>query len=499
MTLRFTNLLNNMIKYLYVILLGLLLTACQPTIEEGADNAPLSPKRTVLRVGTLYGPQIYVNNAQGETGFDYEMAKRFAQHLGVPLEMIPFTDRKLLFKALKDNDIDIIAAGIAKTPNRTEQFKMGPTLYKVDQVLVYREGTPEPSDIGSLSGEITVMSDSSSVNTLTQLQKNYPELLWNQVTDKDNEELFALIAKGELNYTISDSNSLLINQRFLPELRAGMILEEKIEVVWLLPPKNSDKLMSQLLAFWHKEQRAGTLEHLNEKYFGHVKRFDYVDTRAFIRAIDNVLPAYRSLFETYSGELDWRKLAAASYQESHWNPNARSRTGVRGMMMLTRPTASYVGVDDRTDAEQSIRGGAIYLKDMMEQLPESIKDSQRIWFALAAYNIGMGHVEDARRLAVSMDMDPDAWRDVKKVLPLLQQKKYYKQTRYGYARGSQAVHYVDSIRRYYDTLVWVDNQTKKMEVIDSPTQQLADEKTLEHAKQSQVKPAVSKPVSTLMQ
>jgi membrane-bound lytic murein transglycosylase F len=172
---------------------------------------------------------------------------------------------------------------------------------------------------------------------------------------------------------------------------------------------------------------------------------------------------------------------------------------VRGMMMLTRPTASYVGVDDRTDAEQSIRGGAIYLKDMMEQLPESIKDSQRIWFALAAYNIGMGHVEDARRLAVSMDMDPDAWRDVKKVLPLLQQKKYYKQTRYGYARGSQAVHYVDSIRRYYDTLVWVDNQTKKMEVIDSPTQQLADKKILENSKQSQVKPAVSKPVSTLIQ
>ncbi|ABE54558.1 Lytic transglycosylase, catalytic [Shewanella denitrificans OS217] len=463
-----------MIKYLYVILLGLLLSGCQPAEVVEIEASPKAQKRTVLKVGTLYGPQIYVNNSQGETGFDYEMANRFADYLGVSLEMIPFTDRKQLFKALKDNDIDIIAAGIAKTPGRGEQFKMGPTLYKVNQVLVYREGTPEPKDIGTLSGEITVMSNSSSVNTLTQLQKDYPELLWNQVNDKDNEELFALIAKGELNYTISDSNSLLINQRFLPELRAGMILEEKIEVVWLLPPKNSDKLMSQLLAFWHNEQRAGTLEHLNEKYFGHVKRFDYVDTRAFIRAIDNVLPAYRSLFETYSGELDWRKLAAASYQESHWNPNARSKTGVRGMMMLTQPTASYVGVSDRTDAEQSIRGGAIYLKDMIERLPESISDSQRIWFALAAYNIGMGHVEDARRLAVSMDMDPDAWRDVKKVLPLLQQRKYYKQTRYGYARGSQAVHYVDSIRRYYDTLVWVDNQTKKMEVIEAPVEILAD-------------------------
>ncbi|WP_351010647.1 membrane-bound lytic murein transglycosylase MltF [Shewanella sp. S1-58-MNA-CIBAN-0166] len=459
-----------MIKTLFIILLCGILSACQPVDIQDVDIAAPAPKRTVLKVGTLYGPQIYLNSEQGESGFDFEMAQRFADYLAVPLEMIPYTNRKQLFAALKENKIDIIAAGIAKTPNRSQQFKLGPTLYKVNQVLVYKEGTPEPKDISTLSGEITVMANSSSVNTLTKLQKDYPELMWNQVNDKDNEELFALIANGELNYTISDSNSLLINQRFLPELRAGMILEEKVEVVWLLPPNNSDRLMSKLLAFWHKERRAGTLEHLNEKYFGHVKRFDYVDTRAFIRAIDNILPEYRSFFEQYSGELDWRKLAAASYQESHWNPSARSPTGVRGMMMLTQPTAAYVGVDDRLDAEQSIRGGAFYLKDMMERLPDTISEAQRIWFALASYNIGLGHVEDARRLTESMGMDPSAWRDVKKVLPLLQQSKYYKQTRYGYARGSEAVHYVDSIRRYYDTLVWIDNQTQKLEIIEEPQQ-----------------------------
>ncbi|WP_351124607.1 membrane-bound lytic murein transglycosylase MltF [Shewanella sp. T24-MNA-CIBAN-0130] len=459
-----------MIKTLLIILLCGILSACQPVDIHKVDIAAPAPKRTVLKVGTLYGPQIYLNSELGESGFDFEMAQRFADYLALPLKMIPYTNRKQLFAALKENKIDIIAAGIAKTPNRGQQFKLGPSLYKVNQVLVYKEGTPEPKDISTLSGEITVMANSSSVNTLTKLQKDYPELMWNQVNNKDNEELFALIANGELNYTISDSNSLLINQRFLPELRAGMILEEKVEVVWLLPPKNSDRLMSQLLAFWHKERRAGTLEHLNEKYFGHVKRFDYVDTRAFIRAIDNILPEYRSFFEQYSGELDWRKLAAASYQESHWNPRARSPTGVRGMMMLTQPTAAYVGVDDRLDAEQSIRGGAFYLKDMIERLPDTIPEAQRIWFAMASYNIGLGHVEDARRLTESMGMDPSAWRDVKKVLPLLQQSKYYKQTRYGYARGSEAVHYVDSIRRYYDTLVWVDNQTKKLEVIEDTEQ-----------------------------
>lgn len=465
-----------MIKNIFILLFALFLTACEPTKTLQPQDI-ISPqlKRTELKVGTLYGPQIYLNSEElGESGFDYEMANKFAEYLNVPLQMVPFTNRKQLFNALKTGKIDIVAAGIAKTPSRSQQFKLGPTMYKVNQVLVYREGTPEPKDIAELSGEITVVSNSSSVNTLNQLQKNHPDLMWNQIQE-DNEDIFALVANGEINYTISDSNSLLINQRFLPELRAGMILEEKLEVVWLLPPNGSDRLMSKLLAFWHNEKRAGTIEHLDEKYFGHVKRFDYVDTRAFIRAIDNVLPEYRSMFEQYSGEIDWRKLAATSYQESHWNPSARSPTGVRGMMMLTLPTAAYVGVEDRLDAEQSIRGGATYLQNMIDRLPESIPESQRIWFALASYNIGLGHVEDARRLTQSMGMDPSAWRDVKKVLPLLQQSKYYKQTRYGYARGSEAVHYVDSIRRYYDTLVWVDNQTKKLEILDAPIEVLAED------------------------
>ncbi|HBF48524.1 MAG TPA: lytic transglycosylase F, partial [Shewanella frigidimarina] len=160
-----------MIKTLFIILLCGILTACQPVDIQDVDIAAPAPKRTVLKVGTLYGPQIYLNSEQGESGFDFEMAQRFADYLAVPLEMIPYTNRKQLFAALKENKIDIIAAGIAKTPNRSQQFKLGPTLYKVNQVLVYKEGTPEPKDISTLSGEITVMANSSSVNTLTKLQK----------------------------------------------------------------------------------------------------------------------------------------------------------------------------------------------------------------------------------------------------------------------------------------------------------------------------------------
>ncbi|MDO6613110.1 membrane-bound lytic murein transglycosylase MltF [Shewanella sp. 1_MG-2023] len=467
--------MTKLLKIVAIISITLLLSACHQANMKATEFIEETPQRTVLKVGTLYGSQTYLNSDQGESGFDYEMAAKFADYLDVPLEMIPYHNRQQLFEALRLKQIDIVAAAITTTKNRREQFLLGPTLYEVNQVLIYKSGNLKPRDFNKLQGDVIVISESAAVDTVIKLQQTNPNLSWQQVDDKDNEELFSMVASGEVLYTIADSNSLLINQRYLPELREGIVLDEKTEVVWLLPPLDSDRLMSALLSFWHNQKRNGTLEHLNEKYFGHVKRFDYVDTRAFIRAIDNVLPEYQALFEKHAGNLDWRKLAAAGYQESHWNPKARSPTGVRGMMMLTQPTASSVGVDNRLDAEQSIRGGAIYLQKMIDRLPASIPDSQRIWFALASYNVGLGHVEDARKITQGMGKDPSAWRDVKQVLPLLQQRKYYQHTRYGYARGSEAVHYVDNIRRYYDTLVWVDNQTKQLELELEQTEALAEE------------------------
>lgn len=456
-------------RFLLVYCCVILLAACQKVAVEQEKPSVIVPK-TELVVGTIFGPQIYFSTGQGDSGYDYEMAERFAKYLELELKMQPYGNISELYSALRRGEVDLIAAGLADTPSRREQFRVGPPLYRVNQVLVYRQGTPPPKDINKLQGDITVISDSSFVDTLIELQKSNPNLVWDQEKDKDAEELLTMIAAGELLYTIADSTSLDINRRFMPELRQGPILKEKQPVVWLLPPNNSDRLMSKLLAFWHIEKRRGTLAQLSEKYFAHVKRFDYVDTRAFIRAIDNKLPKYQATFEKYAGDIDWRKLAATAYQESHWNPNARSPTGVRGLMMLTLPTAKQVGIKNRLDPFQSIQGGAKYLNSMLERLPDSVPESQRMWFALASYNIGFGHVEDARKLAQSMGLNPSAWRDIKEVLPLLQKRKHYKKTRYGYARGNEAVHYVDSIRRYYDTLVWIDNQNILLELKEDVTQ-----------------------------
>ena len=143
-----------------------------------------------------------------------------------------------------------------------------------------------------------------------------------------------------------------------------------------------------------------------------------------------------------------------SYQESHWNPRARSFTGVRGMMMLTLRTAKELGVKNRLDPKQSIFGGAKYLAKLRKRMPDNIAEPDRTWMALAAYNVGYGHLTDARKLTKLDGGDSTRWMDVKDYLPRLSQKRYYKQTRHGYARGNEPVSYVQNIRRYFDVLVW---------------------------------------------
>ncbi|MBD3335905.1 MAG: transglycosylase SLT domain-containing protein, partial [Candidatus Eisenbacteria bacterium] len=190
------------------------------------------------------------------------------------------------------------------------------------------------------------------------------------------------------------------------------------------------------------------------KYYGYLEKFDYVDTARFLRRIEERLGDYQSLFKEAAREygFDWKLLAAMAYQESHWDPDAVSPTGVRGIMMLTRSTARRVGIDDLLDPRQSIMGGAAYLADLMERLPESVTGPDRIWFAMAAYNIGMGHLYDARRLARRLGKDPDRWSELSEVLPLLARKQYYSTLKHGYARGGEPVRYVNRVRHFRDIL-----------------------------------------------
>jgi membrane-bound lytic murein transglycosylase MltF len=173
------------------------------------------------------------------------------------------------------------------------------------------------------------------------------------------------------------------------------------------------------------------------------------------------LPLYQKWFEeaALQSSQDWRLLAAIGYQESKWNPEASSASGAKGLMQLTTDTATATDVTNPADPRQSIFGGARYFGQVYAKIPTHVPEPDRTWFALAAYNIGYGHLEDARVLAQKAGRDADSWDDVRKFLPLLEQQEWYTQTENGYARGWEPVRYVDNVRDYRDMLEWAWGST----------------------------------------
>ncbi|ODP96930.1 MULTISPECIES: membrane-bound lytic murein transglycosylase MltF [Salinivibrio] len=412
--------------------------------------------RGVLRVGTLNNQLSYYIGPNGPTGLDYDLAKRFADKLGVKLEMTPTYTLSGLFPALERGDVDIIAAGLTITPQRLDAFRPGPAYYFVSQQVVYKNGHWRPRDVDDFNRDDAVMAvveGSSHDLTLQSLKQAHPALSWQVVQDADDDELLKQVANGDIDFTIADSVDIALIQRTHPDITVAMELSEDEPVAWFMKKQGDSSVYALMVEFFGDLAQSGELAILEEKYFGHVDQFDYVDTRAFLRAIESKLPKWEPLFKKYANEFDWRLLAALSYQESHWNPRAISPTGVRGMMMLTLPTAKSVGVRNRLDPEQSIKGGALYLQRVLERVPDSVNPHERIWFALASYNIGFGHMMDARRLTEAQGANPNSWSDVKKRLPMLAKRQYYTQTRYGYARGYEALSYVENIRRYYQSIL----------------------------------------------
>jgi len=435
------------------------LFGCQPNKENASLQRII--ERGYISVGTIYGLTSYYLEAEGAAGFEYELVKKYADSLGVELKIVPSYSLEELFSKLNSGQVDILAAGLAVTDQRRQLYNFSPSYDEISQKLVFKQGFVRPRKLKDLTGRLLIMAHSSHEENLVQLKDDNSDLTW-QVSDEfDSEELLLKVLSQEIDYTIIDSNTLAVNRRFYPEISIGFTIKKPQPLAWAIKKNNDHSIYASLVEFFGKVHHNGTLLALNDKYYGHVEEFNYVDTRMFIKAVENKLPSYQPIFEKYSQELDWRLLAAISYQESHWDPHARSYTGVRGMMMLTLPTAKQMGIKSRLDAEQSIRGGAKYFKQMIDRMPDRILLPDRLWFALASYNIGLGHLNDARKITEMQGGDPDRWVEVKDRLPLLKQKKYYKPTKYGYARGDEAVNYVENIRRYYDTLSWMDNKSKE--------------------------------------
>lgn len=450
------NLLYNLdiyLKRLCIFLFSLgLLVACgeaQPHLEEIIE-------RGELRVLSRYGPTSYYVKGEQLAGFEYELSQRFAQHLNVRLKIIVPDNLSNMLNLIEQGKADIAAAGLTVTPVRSDVIRFGPVYQEVTQQLVYRQGNKKPKNITTLNhGQLEVVAASSHVEQLVSHQQDVPDLSWTENNDLDSSGLLELVQLEMIDYTIADSNEIAANQSLFPELRVAFNISEPQALAWAMPLSEDGSLYNEMALFFEKMEESGDLDRLIEKYYGHIRRFDYVDTRTIHRRILTHLPNYQTLFEHAAREFnfDWRLLAAISYQESHWDPQAVSSTGVRGLMMLTKATAKQMNVDNREDPAQSIYAGSKYLASIRERLPERIVEPERTWIALASYNIGLGHVEDARVLTQKNGKNPDLWSDIKIYLAKLSKKEWYSQTRYGYARGGEPIRYIENIRRYYDILL----------------------------------------------
>jgi membrane-bound lytic murein transglycosylase F len=446
------------LKRVVITIIIFLLAACSEPVAE--THLGQIKQKDKVRIGTLAGESTYYISADGELGFEYELAQAFANFIGTELEIIPFFSIKDMLNKLEKGQIDILASGLTLNNSRIKQFRFAPEYRSISQKLVYKQGRKRPRNFSQLDAPVTVIAKSAHAASLLKARSKFENLRWIETDEFDEAELLQGIIDGKFDYTIADSHTLALFRRYHPELSIAFSVTREEPVAWMLKQSDDDSLYALTIEFFGFAQTSGLLQNLEEKYFGHVRQFNYINTLAYIEAVRDILPKYKDWFKQYSRSLDWRLLAAVSYQESMWDPRAKSPTGVRGIMMLTLPTAKSVGVKNRLEPEQNIRGGGIYLEKLINRVPDRIQEPDRTWLALAAYNVGFGHMEDARVLTEKAGGDPDKWADVKKHLPLLIKKRYYRDTKYGFARGDVAVKYVDNIRRYYDTLVWLDeNQT----------------------------------------
>ncbi|MDR0211902.1 MAG: membrane-bound lytic murein transglycosylase MltF [Pseudomonas putida] len=442
-------------RWLFATGLFLLLGACvekPSTLERVKEDG-------VLRVITRNSPATYFQDRNGETGFEYELVKRFADDLGVKLEIETADSLDELFDQLgKPSGPVLAAAGLVSSEKRKTQARFSHPYLEVTPQVIYRNGRSRPTNVKGLIGKkIMVLKGSSHADQLAELKKQNPALEYEESDAVEVVDLLRMVDEGQIDLTLVDSNELAMNQVYFPNVRVAFDLGDSRDQRWAVAAGEDNSLLNEVNEFLDKSQKNGTLQRLKDRYYGHVDVLGYVGAYTFAQHLQQRLPKYEKHFRASAKteQVDWRLLAAIGYQESMWQPEVTSKTGVRGLMMLTQRTAQAMGVSNRLDPKQSIQGGAKYFMVVKDQLDESIKEPDRTWFALAAYNVGSGHLDDARMLAKREGLNPNKWLDVKKMLPRLSQKQWYRKTRYGYARGGEPVHFVANIRRYYDILTWV--------------------------------------------
>lgn len=420
----------------------------------------------VLEAGELHvvssnGPTTYYEDSNGLTGFEYSLVKGFADSLGLKLVIEDEPDIGKMLNSVATGDVHLAAAGLTALESRNTNITFATPFMQVTQQLIYNSRLPQPVSIKDLhSKEVLVVTNSSHSARVEALRAEFPQLQWRAI-DAEMIDLLEMINKGEADYAVVDSSAYDLNRYSYPRAQLAFDVSDPQPLAWAFPTQKDTSLFDAAQKYLSSIKTDGTLAKVTEEFFDrHIEEVTTGEAMAFTYRLEQRLPQWVDDMKAAAAEfgLDWQMLAAISYQESHWRADARSHTGVRGLMMLTKNTAKAMGINDREDPKQSIRGGAKYFSIVLQRLPKRIQGEDRLNMALAAYNQGLGHVEDARVLTQRMGGDPSKWEDVRKYMPLLAKQQYYSRAKHGYMRGWEPVGFVDNVRNYHKIIAWHQQQ-----------------------------------------
>ncbi|TFH12349.1 MAG: membrane-bound lytic murein transglycosylase MltF [Nitrosomonadales bacterium] len=435
-----------------LVISGFLTVACDSLDKS---SVPLLDKTDELIVITVKSRDTYYQNYEGKhIGLEFDLASEFAKELGKKVRFISVSDMDEAISTLEEHQ-GHLAAGISVTTKNQQRIRFGPIYQRAQPQVAYNTDYPKPRNIQDIAGKnIEIVKGTVHAERLSKAKLKVPDLRWTEM-ETSAEELLARLSEGRNDYVVTNSTHISIAKNFYTNLGVAMNLGKENTKAWAFSSYVEPELLKKAQRFFKKIKGNGTLNRLLDRYYGHIDQLGQEDVNKFLKETRTLLPELRSYF--YQAEeitnIDWRLIAALAYQESHWDRMATSSTNVRGIMMLTEDTADRMKVTDRLDARQSILAGARYLLILKDTLPSRIDEPDRTWIALAAYNQGYGHIEDARILAQRMKLSPDLWVDLKISLPLLSNRKYFEKLKHGYARGGEAVFLTESVRTYYNILL----------------------------------------------
>jgi membrane-bound lytic murein transglycosylase F len=407
-----------------------------------------------ITVLTTEDPLIYSKSKHGgeASGIDHDLLSSFAGHYNLNLKFVVLPDQAAVMQALQNGQGDIGAARLS-TPDQNSGLLSSPA-YDESSLSLFCHVKAQVENIEDLAGmKVLIQNKDLEVGLFERLRTLAPKTKFEVIETRKVSDIMADVAVRNFDCAIVDDLSGEFYNRYHTSIEKVSVLTKPQAVNWVMAGGRED-LQALLQAWFQRASREDEIMRVNDRYKSFLSELGKNELRIFFRDQEEVLPEYRQTFKQAADKhrLPWQLIAAVAYQESHWNPEARSYTGVRGLMQLTTETADHVGIEDRTDPVQSIWGGTKYLRYLLNKIPSYLNSRDRISLALAAYNVGFAHLRDAQKLAERMGRNPNSWHQMREILPLLEDDSYASELEFGPARGKETVDFVERVRSFYSLM-----------------------------------------------